>query len=353
MLVGLVLPRVVDAYPNGPPPARAGDPPAHATCNSIGCHSQFVLNSGNVTLQLLDAGTRAPVVAYQPGAAQGLVMRVTSSEGLRGAWGFELTALAGSSSAGSFLPGSGSQVQSEGGKQYLSHALGGIGQGEDDGHEWSFAWTPPATNVGTVRFYACANAANGTGTQLGDYIECTTFDLAAVGGPPDADADGLSDAQETQRGTNPADPDTDGDGVLDGEDTCPLRDRTPQDDFDGDGFGDACDICRVFPDPGQQDADSDGVGNACEIEWGDVAPRGSPDGVITIGDAVVALRMSVQLETPTTIEMRRVNVAPATIVPGNPDIATPTVAPPAQVNVGDAVLILRASVALVRFTDPR
>jgi hypothetical protein len=352
-LVALAAAPPLMAYPDTPPVARAGDPPANATCDALGCHSQFALNAGDVTLALLDAATRTPVGGYEPGAAQALVFRVTSGEPFRRAWGFELTALSSAAMGGSFQPGTGSQVQSSGGRQYLSHALGGIGQGETTGHEWVFTWVPPATDVGVVRFFACANAANGTGSQLGDYIECTTFDVVALPGPPDADGDGLSDADEILRGTNPADPDTDNDLVLDGADTCPLLRGAPQADFDGDAFGDACDDCRVFADPSQQDADSDGIGNACEIAWGDVAPRGAPDGQITIGDAVVVLRMSVQLETPTAAELRRANVAPATIVAGSPDVATPTLAPPVGVDIGDAVLILRASVQLTRFPDPR
>jgi hypothetical protein len=50
--------------------------------------------------------------------------------------------------------------------------------------------------------------------------------------PGDSDGDGLSDAEERQRGTNPYGIDTDGDGVPDGLDAYPLDPTLSSDQSD-------------------------------------------------------------------------------------------------------------------------
>jgi hypothetical protein len=82
---------------------------------------------------------------------------------------------------------------------------------------------------------------------------------------PDADADGVADAQDTCT-------DTDGDGVGDpgfaasdcGADNCPLVGNATQRDTDHDGIGDACDICPNVAGADQGDRDGDQVGDACD-----------------------------------------------------------------------------------------
>jgi uncharacterized repeat protein (TIGR01451 family) len=73
---------------------------------------------------------------------------------------------------------------------------------------------------------------------------------------PDDDNDGLSDAEEQARGTDPFNPDTDGDGVGDASDAFPL-DPSESVDTDGDGVGDNGD---AFPNDPTETADSDGDG---------------------------------------------------------------------------------------------
>lgn len=67
---------------------------------------------------------------------------------------------------------------------------------------------------------------------------------------------------------------------------------------------------------------------------GDLAPRGNPDGVVDIADAVVALSISVGKITPTDTEKIAGDVAPLAVPDGVVDIA-------------DAVVLLRVSVGLV------
>jgi hypothetical protein len=327
LALALVLAPGARAFSDGPPVHRANDPPSPQTCR--GCHTSFALNAGDVTLQLLDAASRQPFVQYVAGRPVDLVFRITSGQAGRARWGFQLVTLSGTTMAGSFQAGFGNQVvrDTARNRDYIEHEVGGVGDNQPAGFEWAFRWTPPAVPA-AVTAYACGNAANRSFTSSGDYIECATFALAGVA------------------------PDADGDGVPDAEDVCPDVADPDQSDGDLDGVGDACDDCVVFDDPAQSDADGDTLGDACEITWGDAAPRGAPDGLTTVADVVLALRFAVGLEAPSVEELRRVNVAPASVVPGSPDVATPTAAPPRVVDVADVVLLLRAAVELTRFTSP-
>jgi len=73
------------------------------------------------------------------------------------------------------------------------------------------------------------------------------FDMGAyeyVGSTLDSDSDGLSDADETIRGTGVNDPDSDDDGLLDGAEVNPHGSNPLSADSDGDGFGDAWEVAR-------------------------------------------------------------------------------------------------------------
>ena len=63
-----------------------------------------------------------------------------------------------------------------------------------------------------------------------------------------------------------APPDADNDGVLDADDNCKAVANQDQADRDDDGAGDACDNCPSVQNADQADADSDKTGDACECE---------------------------------------------------------------------------------------
>ncbi|MDX6633291.1 MAG: hypothetical protein QOG26_1296, partial [Solirubrobacterales bacterium] len=63
----------------------------------------------------------------------------------------------------------------------------------------------------------------------------------------DDDNDGLTDATEAQRGTNPRKADSDDDGIDDAHDNCGAAANTDQRDTDGNGVGDACDDSDTTP----------------------------------------------------------------------------------------------------------
>ena len=80
---------------------------------------------------------------------------------------------------------------------------------------------------------------------------------------------------------------------------------------------------------------------AAVIADGDVAPLGSRDGIVNVGDALVALRFALDLETPTQEDMGHGDVAPLDIDnQPNPD---------GQITVGDALVILRKALEIIFF----
>lgn len=95
---------------------------------------------------------------------------------------------------------------------------------------------------------------------------------------PDADHDGVSDADERRAGTNPHSADSDGDGIPDGREIANGTDPKSA-DTDGDGVLDSQD-----PFPTQADSDGDGLTDGVEIALGsnpgvaDSDGDGVPDG---------------------------------------------------------------------------
>jgi parallel beta-helix repeat protein len=74
---------------------------------------------------------------------------------------------------------------------------------------------------------------------------------------------------------------------------------------------------------------------------GDVAPLGKRDGKIGVGDALVSLRFTLGLETPTQDDIKHGDVAPLDKI-GQPN-------PDGVINVGDALVILRKALGIIQF----
>jgi len=95
---------------------------------------------------------------------------------------------------------------------------------------------------------------------------------------PDADDDGLADADEPTFGSDPEDPDSDGDGLLDGFETrAGLDPLVPGDgplDSDGDGLDNLAEQAAET-DPALADTDGDGLSEGQELAIG-TGPR-NPD----------------------------------------------------------------------------
>ena len=109
---------------------------------------------------------------YYPGETYSLTLSLNNPTNTNG---FQITSLdASNSAAGNFAAGAGSSPHTFGGRSYLEHSTPG------NSGSWTFNWTAPATNVGTVTFYASGNAANGNGGTSGDVIYKQEFNLNGI-----------------------------------------------------------------------------------------------------------------------------------------------------------------------------
>jgi hypothetical protein len=163
-------PREAGANSSLPPAARTGAP-GELLCSD--CHSGNTVNDGVGAVRI-----DAIPAAYTPNQTYVLTAVVLRPGQLR--WGFELTALKNSDNtmAGTLTSTSAfTRTQDFAGKTYISHTTlnppnDGTFSGSPAG-SWTFTWTAPAAGAGTVTFYAAGNAANGNGTQFGDFIYST------------------------------------------------------------------------------------------------------------------------------------------------------------------------------------
>jgi len=125
----------------------------------------------------------------------------------------------------------------------------------------------------------------------------------------DDDNDGLSDALELVIGSNTLLVDTDGDGLDDYYEVA----------FDGDAYQYTS---GVDLNPSSADTDGDGLGDASDslpivfnYMDGDLAPLGSPDGVLNVADYIIARRITQGELTPTSLELSHGDLYPL----GSPD----------------------------------
>ena len=158
--------RTVEGYAAGPPAGVTGAPGEE---NCAFCHGplpgfgQFII---------------IPPATYTPGQTYQIIVRHTTPDTSRRRWGFELTALdAAGASAGSFANLSQfTKTFFDGDFQrfYIEHNTVGTFANQTGGAQWVFNWIAPATNMGTVTFYANGNQANNDGTANGDQIYSAT-----------------------------------------------------------------------------------------------------------------------------------------------------------------------------------
>ena len=163
------VPLVLYAFSGGPPP-RVSGAPGEGLCTQ--CHAGTANSGpGNVQVVFPDGLT------YTPGARQQWTVRVTDSTARR--YGFQLTVrLASNAQAGELSATDGStQVIRDAGLQFIEHTQAGAP------NTFTFAWTPPASDVGPVRVYVAGNAANGDERNTGDRIYSANYTLAPAAAP--------------------------------------------------------------------------------------------------------------------------------------------------------------------------
>ncbi len=150
---------VTVATSGGPPAGFTGAPDEN---NCAACHTDLP-DTGQFTIS-------APT-NYAPGQTYSISVQHTSADMSRRRWGFQMTALAGSSGAGTFTSNNNlTQVLTDSGRSYIEHTATGTFAGQSGGSAWTFRWNAPATNVGAVTLYAAGNQADNDSTSEGDCI---------------------------------------------------------------------------------------------------------------------------------------------------------------------------------------
>ncbi|HVE60019.1 MAG TPA: choice-of-anchor V domain-containing protein [Pyrinomonadaceae bacterium] len=181
--------RTAGAFSTGPPAGFSGAP-GEGNCTS--CHTPNA-NTGQFSIV-------APA-SYMPGQTYQVTVRHQTADTSRKRWGFQLTALAGSTPAVNFgnLNGNTQIIDGAAGRKYIEHTLTGSFGNQTGGAFWTFNWTAPATNVGAVTLYAAGNEANNDGTSEGDQIYTATATIQPPATAPsdpvafDFDGDGKTD----------------------------------------------------------------------------------------------------------------------------------------------------------------
>ena len=176
--------RTADSFSGGPPAGFSGAPDEN-DCAS--CH----FGSTSVgQFAILNAPAN-----YSPGQTYQLQVRHTTSDLTRLRWGFQMTALAGQTAAGTFSNvNANTQTLSENGRFYIQHTTAGTFAGQTLSATWNVNWTAPANAVGPVTFYAAGNQANNANGPDGDQLYTTNAVSQAPRRTPfDLDGDGKTD----------------------------------------------------------------------------------------------------------------------------------------------------------------
>ena len=183
MALGFGGPALLLGFSTGPVIQRTGAT-VDGGLNCTACHRTYApANSDPRGSVVISTGP------YAPGVKQ--TVMVTVSHPLQKRWGFQLIARLASDEtqqAGTFAVDDIVRVRCtntadapcSGAVEYAEHKdapFTAVGAG----YTFMVTWTPPATNVGDVHFYAAGNAANGDGSFNGDYVYTTKLFIPPAG----------------------------------------------------------------------------------------------------------------------------------------------------------------------------
>jgi len=193
-----ISPVLLMGFSAGPPQGRTGNT-VDGGLSCTACHRGNDANDGLGRL-VIEVGN------YRPGVKQTLRLRLQHPTAQR--WGFQLTARVFADQtkrAGTFTTSADVRVrcgltgneESPCGEQleFAEHSQPSTLPGTGGGRTWEIEWTPPATDVGPVIFYAAGNAANNNNTNVGDSIYLANFVVGSGAGTrPSISTNGIGDA---------------------------------------------------------------------------------------------------------------------------------------------------------------
>ncbi|MBL8214141.1 MAG: hypothetical protein JNK87_25700 [Bryobacterales bacterium] len=135
--------------------ANPTNAPADRACSQ--CHTGNAENPGRILIEFA-------AFQYTPGVQQQVKVHILQNR-LPGATNFQMTARLASNElapAGTFLASSTTQILTQNGLPYITN------NGLNGTTVYTFAWTPPATNVGSIRFFVSAVGGDLNGTPSGN-----------------------------------------------------------------------------------------------------------------------------------------------------------------------------------------
>ncbi len=173
----------VHAFSAGPPAGYTGAPGEEPEACAE-CHVPADAGTGNISIN-------APQ-NYVPGQTYAItVTHNNAADATRLRWGFQLTALdTGDEKAGNLQSNDVfTQVLNNQGpgssRQYIEHTSVGTFVGQQHTASWTFDWTAPPTDVGTIYFYAAGNQANNDNNTSGDFVYKTFVISSPISATPD------------------------------------------------------------------------------------------------------------------------------------------------------------------------
>ena len=171
VIIGGLLVSSAFAWSSGPPAYRTGAPNDDGTCRDSGCHSSFILNSGDAKFSITGPSF------YVPGET--IKLKISFKDDIGSLHGFEMTALdSNNNRVGKFKvipPNDFRGLDEEDENKYIEHTVAG-----NQRKKWKVKWKAPSDASGVVTFYAAGNDANGNGSQSGDHIYTTTLEINAT-----------------------------------------------------------------------------------------------------------------------------------------------------------------------------
>jgi uncharacterized protein (TIGR03437 family) len=223
-----LFPAFLMGHYDGPDSGHASAPVTDdpLSCAAVGvCHNgngkDGVVNKfgGRVTATFSSGST------YIPGGSP-ITITVTASDPVNQHFGFQMTARVASSAssktpqqAGSFSPGSNANIivlcsdnnlrpakgcSSSNPYEYIEHFFNNYQAVYSTSQSYTFTWTPPSTNVGSVSFFVAGNVVNYNGiNDAGDHVYTANYMLApGTNNPPSIVTGGVLNAASFAKGSD-------------------------------------------------------------------------------------------------------------------------------------------------------